>query len=106
MLLSALWNGESMSQTELAEWLAVTPATLTVSLRPLEKAGLVQRRRDPDDQRVVRVSATRAGLEMRKQILAKWRELDRRTVKGLTAKEQAMLDELLVRVAGNISEDR
>lgn len=103
MLLNALWQGESLSQTALAERLGIQPATLTVSLRPLEKAGYVNRVRDVDDQRVIRVSATPKGMALRDDVTTVWRELEKRTVNGLSADEQATFDALLSRITENVS---
>lgn len=103
MLLNALWEGESLSQSELAERLGIQPATLTVSLRPLEKAGYVKRLRDMEDQRVIRVSVTPKGMALRDDVEKAWRKLDEQTVKGLTPEERSTFDALLSRVTDNLS---
>ena len=58
MVLCALWQEEGLTQTELAERLAVRPATVTNLLQRLERKGLVRRVPDADDQRVSRVFPT------------------------------------------------
>ena len=47
--------------TELAEFVGVTPATMSLSLQRLEREGLVHRSRDPEDRRVVNVRLTELG---------------------------------------------
>lgn len=49
------------SQRELAKHLCIRPATLTVTLRRMEAAGLIQRIADETDARVQRVKLTEAG---------------------------------------------
>src|SRR5699024_6267897 len=46
------------SQSELAEKLQVKPSTITVMLKRMEKEGIVERRKDELDQRIIRVYIT------------------------------------------------
>jgi DNA-binding MarR family transcriptional regulator len=52
-------------QTELGERLFLDSGTLTPLLKRLETAGLVLRSRDPADERLVRVSLTKAATALR-----------------------------------------
>ena len=56
-------NAEGASQRELASHMRIEPPTLVRHLDKLAEEGLVERRPDPDDRRVVRVVVTAAGLE-------------------------------------------
>lgn len=47
--------------TELAEFMGVTPSTMSLNLTRLETAGFLRRSRDPDDGRVVNVRLTDEG---------------------------------------------
>jgi MarR family transcriptional regulator for hemolysin len=51
-------------QSELAEAMGVTSATLTHHLNGLEKDGLIRRWREPDNRRVQRVELTDEGAAM------------------------------------------
>lgn len=62
-LLGALAEDPGLSHREMARRLWLTPATLTPVVDALEQAGHVERRRDPDDRRVVRLHLTDAGRE-------------------------------------------
>ena len=72
LLASAWWlgeQGEQPSQRRLAEQ-AGTDAMMTSQVaRALERAGLVERLRDPADSRSVRVTVTAAGRERLKGAL-------------------------------------
>lgn len=59
--LDAIGPYESRTMTETAQILGITVGTLTVSVDRLVKKGFVERRRDEDDRRVVRISLTRDG---------------------------------------------
>jgi DNA-binding MarR family transcriptional regulator len=62
--LLALWGGDDLSVKELGERLALDSATLTPLLKRLEQQGLVEKRRDKADERVVRVKLTEEGRAM------------------------------------------
>lgn len=63
-MLFALQKTEGLSNSELAEFLEMTPATLANKVKRMEKAGLVQRRRDPEDERVCRIYLTEKGRDL------------------------------------------
>jgi len=46
---------------ELADFLGVTPSTMSLNLKRLEAMGCVHRSRDPDDRRVMNVRLTATG---------------------------------------------
>ena len=59
--LDAIGPYEARTMTETAQILGITVGTLTVSVDRLVKKGFVERRRDEEDRRVVRISLTRDG---------------------------------------------
>jgi DNA-binding MarR family transcriptional regulator len=67
LVMLALWGGEPLSVTELSRMLELDPATLSRLLRRLEAAGLVERNRDPADERSLAVGLTERGRRLRKQ---------------------------------------
>src|SRR5216684_9222736 len=62
-LLRLLRRKDAQSVGELAEALGVTGSSVTTACKRLEKAGLVIRERQSDDERMVRVSLTEEGRE-------------------------------------------
>lgn len=50
---------------ELAEYLGVTPSTMSLTLKRMEEVGYVRRDRDPLDRRVTNVRLTDAGARVR-----------------------------------------
>ena len=56
-------TGRLASQKELADALHISPATMAVSLKSLERGGYVEKRGDPADQRCKRVAITEKGRE-------------------------------------------
>jgi DNA-binding MarR family transcriptional regulator len=60
-----LWEEKSASVKSLGDRLGLDSGTLTPLLKRLEQRGLITRRRDPDDERVVRVEPTAEGQRLR-----------------------------------------
>ncbi|HYQ31249.1 MAG TPA: MarR family transcriptional regulator [Polyangiaceae bacterium] len=61
LVLVVLWEEDAVSVRQLGERLSLDSATLTPLLKRLEAQGAIERRRDPDDERVLRVRLTKAG---------------------------------------------
>lgn len=61
--IHALWHNPNISQGQLAEILGIQPGSLSEMLKKLEKNGYVERRRDPEDQRILLVSLSPQGLD-------------------------------------------
>ncbi|RWZ68157.1 MarR family transcriptional regulator [Labedella populi] len=67
LVMLALWSQDGRSAGGLASALALEPATLSPLLKRLETAGLITRRRSPADERVLLVSLTETGRDLRRQ---------------------------------------
>ena len=66
MTMLVLWQAdEPLPVSRIGERLALDSGTLTPLLKRLEDQGLVERRRDPDDERRVLVSVTAEGAALR-----------------------------------------
>jgi len=65
LVLLVLWEEDAVSVRQLGERLSLDSATLTPLLKRLEARGALERRRDPEDERVVRVRLTKQGRALR-----------------------------------------
>jgi len=101
-LLRALWEREGLTQTELAQRLCVQPATITKMVNRMEKAGFLERRPDPEDQRVSRVYLTPNGRAVRADVERIWEALEQEAFAGFSPEERALLLQLLRRVRDNL----
>ncbi len=102
MLLHVLWNNEGITQTELADHLLLQPATVTNALKRMERNGLVERRRDTEDQRVSRVYVTQQGRNIEGAIHDKWNQLEEQSFATLNDEERLLLRRLLSQVYDNL----
>ncbi|HEY77453.1 MAG TPA: winged helix-turn-helix transcriptional regulator [Thermoflexia bacterium] len=82
---------------EIAEGLGLTPPTVSVGVRRLEEAGLVERRPDPRDRRAVRLFLTPQGEALHRRAQAYRRQKAQRLLVGLTPQEQESMLDLLER---------
>lgn len=65
-----LWEHDDRTVSELGDKLHLDSGTLTPLLKRLEAAGLVQRERDTEDERQVRIRLTKAGLALKEKARA------------------------------------
>jgi DNA-binding MarR family transcriptional regulator len=65
LVMLALWERSPRSVKDLSSTLALDPGTLSPLLKRLEAAGLITRRRDPADERVLAVTLTESGRALR-----------------------------------------
>src|SRR4051812_20418521 len=86
-------------QSELAEAMGVTSATLTHHLNGLERDGLIRRWREPDNRRVQRVELTDEGVAMFDRLREVAVAHDARLRALLSAEEIEQLGGLLDRLA-------
>ncbi len=105
-MLRMLWAEEGLTQAELARRLHRTPATITNMLQRLQKTGFVERRADPQDQRISRVYLTKAGREIQARVEQVWQENEARTLDGFSDREIATLRDYLERIRENLLQER
>lgn len=67
LLMALKTQGGTGNQKDLAKALNVSPASITISLKRLEKVGLVRRIPDPKDMRSNRIELTEKGLQSSKK---------------------------------------
>lgn len=67
VVLMILWEEAPCTVSQLCRRALLNTNTLTPVLKRLEQSGWVERRRDTEDERVVRVYLTEAGRELREQ---------------------------------------
>jgi len=102
LVLISLKSRPLGNQRELADAVGIREATLTHHLNAMDAQGLVTRRRDPANRRVHLVELTDAGealfLRLRDAAVA----FDQRLRRGLTDRDTADLEGLLLRLERNV----
>jgi DNA-binding MarR family transcriptional regulator len=70
LVMLALWESAPRSLGDLAEELALEPASLSPLIKRLQAQGLVSRERSLDDERMLRIGLTPEGRALREQALS------------------------------------
>lgn len=103
-MLMMLSEAEYDSQAELARALEISTATVTVSLKKLERDGYIQKKAKEEDSRVNFVSLTAKGEEIVKKSKEIFGYLDNQLIKGFADEELITLRRYLSRMYNNLSE--
>jgi DNA-binding MarR family transcriptional regulator len=104
LVMVELWQHDTLTVGELSRRLQLTTGTLSPLLKRLETANFLARRRSPDDERVVRVHATKAGrglLDHTEQLRAQLH-----TTLGIPAEEITALTDQLKKLTARIRPER
>lgn len=101
-IMGLLSSYDGMSQKEMAHALNLSPATMTVTLKRMEKAGLIEREMDAKDQRILRVHLSEQGKAMCKKGEEQCRIVSEELLNGFTEEEQKQLREFMHRIAHNM----
>jgi DNA-binding MarR family transcriptional regulator len=101
IVLVALYEQDNQTVSGLGEKVFLDSSTLTPLLKRLETLGHLTRRRDPKDERQVRLRLTPEGRAVRERALAFRGQLV--DAMGFSAEEFSRLREELVRLRNNLS---
>ena len=103
-ILFALNERDGLAQKELAEKVHIKCASLSVIIRRMEKAGIVERRKDPDDLRVSRVYLTEEGRNILVKVEEKMKAVKQECFKGFTQEERVLLRRFFLQMSKNLSD--
>jgi len=103
LVLVSLVSGTHGKQRELADAVGIEGATLTHHLNRMESAGLVVRRRDPDNRRVQQVELTAAGQATFHSLRQHVAAFDKQLRVGFTEEELTQLRGFLDRLRANVA---
>lgn len=96
-------RGSLPSQRELAASMHLSPATVTATLKLLERSGYVRRIADDKDQRINRVALTESGETVMCEGMRRMDALDDIMQEGLTSEEHEILCRCLSKMRDNLS---
>lgn len=92
------------SQAELAKALEVSTATVTVSLKKLERDGYIEKTTQEDDTRAKFVKLTEKGEEIVGKSQEIFEYVDKRAIEGISEEELLVLQKCLKRMYKNLEE--
>ncbi len=89
--LLVLWEGDGLTQRELCERLDIEQPTMANTLARMERDGLIQRCKDPEDGRVQRIRLTDAARALQGPATAAAEAVNAQALGGLSRDERAAL---------------
>lgn len=101
-MLMTVEKHEGISQKEIAAIMEISPAAVAVTLRKLERAGLVERQTSFDDSRVNNISLTEKGRELAQHTGELFGSIDAAMLASFSEQERQTLCELLDKLKGNL----
>jgi len=103
-LLATLWQQDGRTPGEIAAATNVTTPAVTKLASRMAEAGLLTRRRDERDNRLVRLWLTDAGRALREPIQTERRLLEEKITENLTATERRHLMSALAKIHRSASD--
>lgn len=97
-LLALLWERDGRTPGEIAAALHVTTPTIVKMATRMADAGLLTRRRDEHDNRLVRLWLTDEGRTLQEPVEAERRALEEKVLADLTAPERKHLMAALTKI--------
>lgn len=97
-LLAALWEQDGRTPGEVAAALSVTTPTVVKMATRMTTAGLLTRRRDDRDNRLVRLWLTDAGRALQEPVEAERRSMEEKVTADLTEAEREHLLSALAKI--------
>lgn len=95
-------GGVIATQKELAGRMRLSPTTITISLKTLERQGYVRKVTDGADMRRNRVEITETGRQIAEKCRAAFDEIDKAMYRGFTPEEIALISTLYQRMTENL----
>lgn len=103
-LLLFLNKNEGLTQKELGEKVDLKPATITIMLNRMEKAGLAERRPDKEDLRISRVYMTEKGRQTEQGLTAAVDKVQQEAYYGFSDEELMLMRRFLLHMKYNLDE--
>lgn len=93
---------DGATQNEIAQKLQVSPASLAMSIKRMQKAGLLEKLCDENDLRVNQIRLTEKGLLAQEESLKDVITVDNRLLENFSEEEIANLENYLERIYRNL----
>ncbi len=103
--LQILINNQGMTIGELSQKMALACSTITDLIDRMERNGLVIRKKDENDKRVVRIEVLSKGHEIVDKVLEKRIDYLNTKMKSLTEEQKVFLSEGLERLYDSMKDD-
>ena len=105
IILEALWQEDGLTPGEVARRLHLSTPTVVNAATRMEDAGLITRKRDSADARLVRLCLTRRARSVQTAIERERSALEQRATSNLNDQERRHLHSALAKITETLSAD-
>jgi DNA-binding MarR family transcriptional regulator len=102
LLLEVLWANDGLTPGEIARRLKLATPTVVKMASRMQSVGLLTRRADDADARLVRLHLTERGRALREPLMADRRALEQRATAGFTSEQRHQFDAALSKLIENL----
>lgn len=106
LLMALSFMGDNISQRDLAEKLNITPAAVAVTLKKLEKNGLISKSTAEKDNRYNEVVMTEKGKRIVKESKKVFQYADEKMFRGFSEEELQTFNGFLDRIKENLRKEQ
>ena len=103
-VLKPLMENDSLTQLELVNITKLKAPTISITLRNMEREGIVSRQKSDDDRRETHVAITDKGKKMYKKVLDALARAEKITLEGLTERELKAMRTTMNKMCKNLNE--
>lgn len=101
-VLFTLWRQDGLTQKQISQKLKLRPATITDALKRMEKSGLIVRRQDTEDLRVLHVYLTERGKRLQSEVEKAFRGFENECFNGFAPDEEVLLKRFFLKIRDNL----
>ncbi|HHU22979.1 MAG TPA: winged helix-turn-helix transcriptional regulator [Clostridiales bacterium] len=95
-------DGVIATQKELAQRMRVSPTTITISLKSLERLGCIRKINDKKDMRRNQIEITEKGKMVAKQCRKAFEDLNKAMYQGFAPEERELINSFFIRMTNNL----
>lgn len=103
-VLKPLIENDSLTQLELVNITNLKAPTISITLRNMEREGIVTRRKNDADRRETHVAITEKGKKMYKKVLEALADAEKIMLSGLTEKELKAMRTTMGKMCRNLND--
>ena len=104
-ILFRLWEKDDITQKALHAKLDIEQATLSNTLKRMERDGLISNTRNPEDRRLTQIVLTEQGKALKKVVLTAIEDLQGCINVGLTISDRKYFRRILKQMTGHLDAD-
>ncbi len=104
-VMKPLMEGDGLTQLELVNITKLKAPTISITLRNMEREGIVRREKNDNDRRETHVFITNKGREMHAKILEAYDKAEKIMLCGISEKELDSVGKLIEKMTANLKKE-